>query len=166
MEISHFLKTGIELSNFSHTDSRVLSELSESFGVCVKRIEISEVFIDSVHWFLFRSSDEKNGGVSTLDGIFLGWWFIVWDAVSLFDISNRERNIQRWITFDWSYWSSLLNWSSFNWFWSGFNNWFGMSFWFSEVLIVSLWKFLRFFCELSSLNINELYVINLIYCIG
>jgi hypothetical protein len=49
MEISYFLKTGIELSNFSHTDSRVLSEKSERFGVCVKRKDISEVFIDSEH---------------------------------------------------------------------------------------------------------------------
>jgi len=160
MEISRFLKTGIELSYFAHTDTWVLSEKSESFGVCVKRIEITEVFIDSVHWFLFRSGNEKNMSISTLNSVFFCWWHVSFNRVSLFDISNGEWNFQRWINCNWS-WSSY--WSSLNWLWSSFNDWlcFGLDLWFSKVFIVGLGKFLiLIFSKLSSLNINKLYVVN------
>ena len=165
MEIGHFLKTGIELSYFSHTDTGVLSEKSETFGVSMKGIEISEVFIDSIHWFLFGCSNEKNGSISTLDSIFLGWWLVVWNRVSYFDITYREWNVQWCVNFFWNL-SSLSNWlwgCGNNWLWSSFNDWLwsGNGLWFSKVLIIGLGKFLiLIFSKLSSLNINKLYIVN------
>lgn len=180
MEISQFVKSSIELSYFSSSNSWVLSEQSETFGVSIKRFEIGEVFIDSIHWFLFRSSNEKNGSISTLDGVFFGWWLIVWNRVSLFDITNREWRVQ-WFSYCFGSlsfisfgplsfiragggWSSLNDWfwSGNNWLWSRYDNFFNML-WFSKVFIIGsiLGVFLiLFFSELSSLNINKLYVVN------
>lgn len=182
MEIGHLLKTFSELFHFTHTNTCVLSEKSETFGANIKRIEIAEVFIDSVQWFLFRSSDEKNGSISTLDGVFLWRWLVVWGRVSYFDISNSEWGIQ-WLF----YWFGSLGltgcapfrftafwlWGSSDWLWSSDDNWFWSSndlfdginisfmFWLSKVLIILLGQFfILILSELSSLNINKLCVVN------
>jgi len=140
-------------------------------------MEILEILVDCVQWFLLRSGDEKNGGVSTFDGVLLVWWFVVWNRVCYFDVSNREWGVQwlfnwfcslfgvgirpssfldRGLSFDW-----FGDWFS-NWLWGGFNNWLN-NLWFSEIFFIcSLAGILLtlFLCELSSLDINKLDIVN------
>jgi len=186
MEIGHLLKTLIELSYFAHTDTGVHCEQSETFGAGIKIRDILEVFIDCIHRFLFRSGNKKDCCVSTFDSVFLGWWLVVWNRVSDFDITNSEGRVKRFVNcfgglFSVSISPSLfagigsINWGSHDWFWSWFrggglhnffNNVLWLSnnvLWLSEIFIISgiLGILLTLlFSELSSLYINKLYIIN------
>ena len=179
MEIGHLLETLIELSYFAHTDTWVLCEQSETFGVGIKITDILEVFIDCIHRFLFGSSNEKDCCISTFNSVFLSWWLVVWNRVSHFDITNRECGVKRFVNCFGSlfrvsitprlFWGiGGFNWGCFDWFWSwfrggGFDNFFNNVLWLGKVFIVGgILSILLtlLFSELSSLYINKLYIIN------
>lgn len=90
MEISDTTESLVEEADLLNSNTSVLSEQLERFGVLIKTLDVSNIFIDGVKSLLLRSTGEENGGISALDGIFLGWWLVIRGRVDLLNITDRE----------------------------------------------------------------------------
>jgi len=90
VEISDTTESLVEEADLLNSNTSVLSEQLERFGVLIKTLDVSNIFIDGVKSLLLRSTGEENGGISALDGVFLGWWLVIGGRVDLLNITDRE----------------------------------------------------------------------------
>ena len=90
MEISDTAESLVEEADLLNSNTSVLSEQLERFGVLIKALDVSNIFIDGVKSLLLRSTGEEDGGISALDGVFLGWWLVIGGRVDLLNITDRE----------------------------------------------------------------------------
>ena len=88
MEISDTTESLVEEADLLNSNTSVLSEQLERFGVLIKTLDVSNIFIDGVKSLLLRSTGEEDGGISALDGVFLGWWLVIGGRVDLLNITD------------------------------------------------------------------------------
>ena len=94
VEIGDALQSLVELGDFLHTDSCVLGEKLETLRVVVEALDVGHILVDGVEGFLLGGGGEENGGISSLDGVLLGWGLVVWGRVDLLNVSNGESREQ------------------------------------------------------------------------
>ena len=54
----------------------------------VKLLNIKNVFIDVEKAFSLGCSGEKDGGISSTDGVINKWWFVILSGLDLLNVTN------------------------------------------------------------------------------
>lgn len=124
LEISNRAQSLVEKSDFLSTDTSVLSELFESLRVLVQRLKVNNILINGEKGTFGGSRREEDGGISTLNSVFLGWWLIIRGGFDNLNITNAEssekilRDLTHWLRFGGTREISLGS------SWLVVNNWF------------------------------------------
>jgi len=94
VEVTKALETLVEKLNLSSTNTSVLGEVLERFGVIVERIDVADILIDGVEGLTLGSRGEEHGGISALDGVLLTRRLVAWGALNLLNVTNRPRAVE------------------------------------------------------------------------
>ena len=54
----------------------------------VKLLNIKNVFIDVEKAFSLGCSGEKDGGISSTDGVINKWWLVIFSGLNLLNVTN------------------------------------------------------------------------------